>query len=188
MEDIYFVYVNAKNKVGAYSLNSPFTGWGEYYLHGFCQTRGHYRTFKTERVLRYFDSIKEAEDYANTVTPDDFSNFNFSDDGRLGTGGTSYKRYESPGMFEPLDFSGPLEVCFTGFKKEDKERLSKIARESGMVVRKDVTVNLHFLCGGYNAGPKKLEVAQKKGTIILHESEFISLIETGVLPDDYDDQ
>ncbi|MBN1085318.1 hypothetical protein JNO12_10760 [Erwinia aphidicola] len=72
-----------------------------------------------------------------------------------------------------------------GSKKDDKDRLSELAKGKGMIVRKDITVNLHLLCGGYNAGPKKLEVAQKKGTMILHEAEFLSLIETGELPDDY---
>lgn len=186
MEEIYFVYVNAKNKIAAYSLTNAFTGWDEEYLHGFCKTRGHYRTFKDERVLKFFNSLEAAEEYAKTLQKIDPAEFKFSDDGLLHTGGTSYKRYESPGMYTPLDFSGPLEICFTGFKKDDKERLSKLASKAGMIVRKDVTVNLHFLCGGFNAGPKKLEVAQKKGTMILHESEFISLIETGELPDDYD--
>lgn len=186
MEEVYFVYVTAKNKISAYVLQNPFTGGDEVYLHGYCKTRGHYRTFKTERVIDFFDSLEEAEECSAILQAIDSSDFNFSDDGLVRTGGKNYKRYCSPRMFQPLDFSSPLEICFTGFKKEDKARLSGLAKEAGMIVRGDITVNLHFLCGGYNAGPKKLEVAQKKGTMILHEAEFLSLIETGELPDDYD--
>lgn len=183
MEEIHFVYVTAKNKVSAYSLTNPMGN--EEYLHGFCKTRGHYRTFKEERVIEYFSSYKKADEFANQLAALPLSEFGFKDNGVLHQRGKNYKRYESPGMFSPLDFTGPLEICFTGFKKEDKERLSAMAKSAGMVVRKDITVNLHLLCGGYNAGPKKLEVAQKKGTIILHEAELVSLIQTGELPDEY---
>ncbi|MBU9849693.1 BRCT domain-containing protein [Rahnella aceris] len=184
MEEIYFVYVTAKNKISAYSLVNACGN--DEYLHGFCTTRGHYRTFKEERVIKYFSSYEKAEQFATEMAALPLPEFGFKESGVLHVRKKNYKRYESPGMFTPLDFTGPLEICFTGFKKEDKERLSALAKEAGMIIRKDITVNLHFLCGGYNAGPKKLEVAHKKGTMILHESEFVSLVQTGELPDDYD--
>ncbi|MHC9057766.1 BRCT domain-containing protein [Pantoea sp. y20] len=185
MEEAHFVYVTAKNKISAYTLTTPFTDSEEVYLHGFCRSRGHYRTFKCERVIDFFDSFEDAESFVTEILINNPLEFNLSV-AKQHTRGKNYSRYCSPGMYQPLDFSGPLQICFTGFKKEDKERLAKLAKDKGMIVRSDVTVNLHLLCGGYNAGPKKLEVAQKKGTMILHEAEFLSLLETGELPDDYD--
>ncbi|EFK6636743.1 BRCT domain-containing protein [Escherichia coli] len=78
-----------------------------------------------------------------------------------------------------------FEVCFTGFKKTDKDRLKNSAISAGMIVRNDVTANLHILCCGRNAGPKKMEIAALKGTMILTESEFLDFLNLGVIPDKY---
>ncbi len=186
MEEIHFVYVTTKNKIAAYTLSSP--GLHGNYLQGYCKTNGGYRTFIAERILDFFETPNEADSYVDELSNADFSDFSFEGITVSNPNRKSYTRYESPGMYQPLDFSGALEICFTGFKKEDKARLSALAADAGMIVRGDITVNLHFLCGGYNAGPKKLEVARKKGTMIVRESELIALLETGVLPDDYDDK
>ena len=58
-----------------------------------------------------------------------------------------------------------------------------MAVEAGMQIRAGVTQNLDFLCGGYNAGPAKLEKSRHQGTTVLTESQFCSLIETGEVPD-----
>lgn len=186
MEEIHFVYVTTKNKVAAYTLSSP--GLHGNYLQGHCNTRGGYRTFIAERVIDFFETPTEADSYVAELLDTDFSDFSFEGRTVSNPNRKNYTRYESPGMYQPLDFSGALEICFTGFKKADKERLSKLAAAAGMIVRNDITVNLHLLCGGYNAGPKKLEVARKKGTMIVRESELLTLLETGELPDDYDDK
>ncbi|CAI0764044.1 BRCT domain-containing protein [Serratia ficaria] len=186
MEDIFFVYITASKKVSAYGLSAP-ERVGDY-VQGICTNSGSYKTFRLDRFLQFFGNIETAEEYAARIRcflleePDATEIPLLA----LQQNQKKYNRYESPSMFKPLDFSGALEICFTGFKKEDKARLIKIASDKGMIVRGDITVNLHFLCGGYNAGPKKLEVARKKGTLILRESEFLTLIETGELPDDYD--
>ncbi|MEY4767957.1 MAG: hypothetical protein RL637_596 [Pseudomonadota bacterium] len=75
------------------------------------------------------------------------------------------------------------EICFTGFKSADKQRLTKIAIAANMLVRKEVSTNLKYLCCGYNAGPKKLEIAREKNILTLSESQFINLIETGEIPE-----
>ncbi len=181
VEEIYFVYETVNKNIAAYALSKPSLS-GDY-VQGFLSSNESFRTFKKDGFIDFFDSLEEAEECAI------FLHSLESVEERLvnNRGWKKYKRYESPGMSKPLDFSGALEIHFTGFKKEDKERLSRIAKEAGMTVRADVTVNLHFLCGGYNAGPKKLEVSRMRGTIILHEPEFISFIKTGVIPDHYDD-
>lgn len=77
-----------------------------------------------------------------------------------------------------------LEICFTGFVKAEKESLIDKAIAAGMHVRDGVAKNLHFLCCGYNAGPKKIESAREKGVLILVASQFIQMLETGELPID----
>lgn len=74
------------------------------------------------------------------------------------------------------------EVCFTGFSAADKARLSGIAAANGVIVVKGVTVGLHYLCCGANAGPAKLEKARAQGTLVLSEAEFANLLETGEVP------
>lgn len=186
MSDIFFSYVTTKNKVSAYALSAPLEVGR--YIQGICSSSGNYKTFRTDRVIGFFGCMEDAETYAGKVREFLVSEPNAKELPLFVIERKKHKKYESPGMLKPLDFSGPLEICFTGFKKEDKERLASVAADSGMVVRKDITVNLHFLCGGYNAGPKKLEVARKKGTMILREDELLALISTGELPDDYDNQ
>jgi NAD-dependent DNA ligase len=75
------------------------------------------------------------------------------------------------------------EICFTGFKNEDKLRLINLAEEKGMFVRSSVTKNLDFLCCGYNAGPTKIESARQLGVIALTEHQFTELLITGEIPE-----
>ena len=76
-----------------------------------------------------------------------------------------------------------FEVCFTGFKKADKERLTTLATENKMFVRSSVTQNLQVLCCGYNAGPTKVTAARMKGVLILDEEQFLHMTSTGEVPD-----
>lgn len=184
MSIIYFVYVTTKNKVAAYSLSQALEVGR--YIQGICTTSGAYKTFRTDRMIGFCKNIEDAEEYADKVREYLASEPCAKELPLFVMERKKHKRYETPGMYQPLDFSGKLEICFTGFKKADKDRLCQLASDSGMIVRKDVTVNLHFLCGGYNAGPKKLEVARNRGTMILRENQLLALIETGELPDDYD--
>ena len=185
MEEIYFVYITTKNRIAAYALSNPML-CGDY-IQGYCTTRGGYRTFRAERIFDFFESLEQAENHVKKLRNTVLSDSSFDGWYSSRTNEKRYKRYESPGMLQPLDFSGLMEICFTGFKKADKERLILQAKEAEMIVRQDVTTNLHFLCCGYNAGPAKMEAARKKGTMILREPEFLALIDTGVLPDDYDE-
>lgn len=77
-----------------------------------------------------------------------------------------------------------LEVCFTGFAKQARSDLEDLATDSGFIVRKAVTRNLHILCAGSNAGPKKVADAKADGAAILLESDFIALVKTGELSEE----
>ena len=75
---------------------------------------------------------------------------------------------------------GKFEVCFTGFRKADKERLQRMASEAGFKVRSKPTKDLGVLVCGYNTGPSKLAVAKAQGTDVVQEIEgFIEYIERG---------
>lgn len=47
-----------------------------------------------------------------------------------------------------------------------------------------VTQGLNYICGGPNAGPKKMERARAQNCWVLDERQFLVFVETGELPDD----
>lgn len=75
-----------------------------------------------------------------------------------------------------------LEILFTGFQKDLRADLEEIAKLSGMTVRKTVTENLDFLCGGPRAGSSKQKQAIEIGATYINGDQFRALIETGELP------
>jgi len=75
-----------------------------------------------------------------------------------------------------------LQVCFTGFGTSKKQELNDLANSNNFKVVSSVTKKLDFLCGGENAGPKKIEKAEAQGVQFLNEEQFIQLIETGEIP------
>jgi len=173
MDIIYFVYISSDKKVAAYQVNNP--SYSDLYVQGFSPSASGYRTFRKNRFIKSFDRLDEAKKYAELIAPTfDPSPYVLPE-----------KRHDSLRKYDAPIFDGEFEVCFTGFKKADKERLIERAKLASMIVRSEVTVNLHILCYGYNAGPKKMELARMKGTIVLDEPQFISLIETGEIPDIY---
>lgn len=75
-----------------------------------------------------------------------------------------------------------LQVCFTGFGTSKKQELIDLANSNNFRVVSSVTQKLDFLCGGENAGPKKIEKAEAQGVQFLNEEQFIKLVETGEVP------
>ena len=75
-----------------------------------------------------------------------------------------------------------LQVCFTGFVTSKKKELTGLASDNNLKVVSSVSKILDFLCGGENAGPKKIEKAEEQGVQFLNENQFIQLIETGEIP------
>ena len=119
-----------------------------------------YKTFKKERVVSY-DANASAIIEASPIEP--------------------YKNEQTIASIKSYNPNELFEVCFTGFKKADKERLISLAKEKNMYVAADVTNNLGALVCGYNAGPKKIEKAINSATKveIMDESEFLHFITTG---------
>lgn len=158
METSAFIYINAKKVINAYSIYQ--VSESELHLQGICSRSNSLRTFRKDRVLKECSSLNEAISLLS-----------------------DYPVSEHEFLVSKPKKANLFEVCFTGFKKDDKERLTAIATENKMSVRSSVTQNLQVLCCGYNAGPTKVSAARMKGVIILDEKQFHSLIETGEFPD-----
>ena len=75
-----------------------------------------------------------------------------------------------------------LEICFTGFSADEKEKLMAIAVAKQIKPVGNVTKNLLMLVAGENAGPAKLQKAREQDTPIVTFNQFLEFIETGVVP------
>lgn len=76
-----------------------------------------------------------------------------------------------------------FEICFTGFNADERDELETLGESLGLLIKKNVTKNLHILCIGNNAGPCKVSKAEDVGAVILDKSQLIHFVETGELPE-----
>ncbi|MDP2128170.1 MAG: BRCT domain-containing protein [Pseudohongiella sp.] len=131
------------------------SGWRETntYIEGYCLAAGDVRTFRKDRILRFISGNELLQ---------------------IGSISQS-KATQKPKVSK-------IEILFTGFSSGDRAELEKKAQTAGMLVRKSVTRNLHYLCAGENAGPNKISEAEDAGTTIIDESEFNDLLELGLVP------
>jgi NAD-dependent DNA ligase len=152
-----FIYQNAKGNVTGRVISD--ISETETYLQGFCHQAKGLRTFRKDRILEMLNSSEEIQ--------------------------SKLAHYISlnPDSSMPEKAHYLLDVCFTGFKSADKNRLIALAESKDLVIRGSVTRSLNFLCCGYNAGPKKIEKARSQGVIALYEQQFVQLLETGEVPD-----
>lgn len=160
MEDMHFVYVNAKGQIGAQSIFK--VSHSEEHLQGICNFTHQLRTFRKDRVIKLLESADAAIQSLESIEEIDYSHLPAS------------KPKSKPATFD---------ICFTGFKKADKDRLIECAAANGMTVRSSVTQNLQLLCCGYNAGPTKVTAARMKGVVILDENQFAYFVKTGEIPE-----
>ncbi|WP_338616482.1 hypothetical protein [Pigmentiphaga sp. CHJ604] len=150
---IEFIYKNAE---GVESTR-VYERWEEvgYYLKCY-EESGAVRTFRKDRVVQYLNGIE-----AQLVEPSP----------------PPPPRPQSDRAREDRP-----QIVFTGFAQAIRDQLEHLADAGGLDVRKSVTQGLMFLCGGPNAGPKKLEKAMAQRVYILDEAQFQALLETGELP------
>lgn len=152
-----FIYRDAKGNITVRTVRD--ISETEDYLQGICLRSGDLRTFRKDRIIEEFPDKFSAE----TRLPHHIST--------------------NPPPKPPPRSHHLIDICFTGFKNNDKEKLTNLAQGAGMIVRDFVTKSLNFLFGGYNAGPAKIEKARKQGVVFLNESQFIQLLETGEMPE-----
>ncbi|WP_029687047.1 hypothetical protein [Tatumella saanichensis] len=160
MEEMHFVYINANARIGSYSIIS--ISLSDNHIQGICQSSHSIKTFRKDRILKECASAVEAQHACQSFLPENYIHLTR--------------------VVKPKNHS--FDICFTGFKKADKERLSEVAQAHNMTVRNSVTQNLQMLCCGYNAGPSKVTAARMKGTIVIDEESFVRFLETGEIPDE----
>lgn len=138
------------------------------HIQGWCEKVTAPKTLRVDHVIEFHDTLTEANIYYEKAV--EF----FEAEGY---------EYE---VTKPTRLSSPdtMDVCFTGFNKQDKANLSDLAAANGMEIRQSVTKHLDILCYGFNAGPKKLEKALAQGVLILNSEQLKTLIGTGELPED----
>ena len=152
-----FIYQDSKGNITARVITD--ISQTDEYLQGFCHTANGLRTFRKDRIveeLKGTESIEVKLNYYISINP----------------------------IPKALSKSHDLpDVCFTGFKNDDKKRLIEQAESKDMIIRSSVTRNLNFLCCGYSAGPAKVKKARAQGVVTLSEVQFRELLETGEVPE-----
>lgn len=158
MERITFLY----KKPGGEEKEATVVNWRESgrYILGACPDTYHPKTYRKDRVVRYYDG-------AESLLKEPFSG--------------------PPPAISPSRRSSGTEILFTGFPAVQRAVLESKAEEAGLIVVKTVTKNMTYLCGGPTAGPAKLEKSREKGVWILNQPAFFQLLETGELPDEEPD-
>lgn len=154
--ELNFIYQDAKGNISKREIFAVSSS--DDYIQGICRKSNSIRTFRKDRVLEYISDISIIEKRLNHFI----------------------KANPAP----PTIDTKLSDICFTGFKKQDKDNLTKLAKQKDLNIRSSVTKNLAFLCCGYNAGPKKIEAARKQGVIVLNEHQFRTMLETGELPEE----
>ena len=161
-ETLSFIYRDAKGNITFREVTN--VSESEIYIQAICLTAEELRTFRKDRILERVAGSVNVEErlqhYRDTIPPPNPESH------------SNWKR----------NTTGALEVCFTGFKAQDKEDLIRLAEAHGMIVRSNVTSQLNILCGGYNAGPTKTERARHQGVMVLSEHQFRGLLKTGEVP------
>lgn len=139
---------------------------GAAHFSGFCHKRLDTRTFRFDRIV----GTVTLESSGEAVMPQKLRDL------LRGYGGQQLRQKKRAAA------QTAMEILFTGFPKDRRAELEALATSAGMVVRKTVTANLHLLCIGTNAGPSKIADAQQRGVMLLDETQFRHLLETGEVP------
>lgn len=163
---IFFAYIDSKENIDVYSIEKP--RYSTVHVSGFCETVSGFRTFRRDRLIKYFDDWHDACEYLSQVIPSSVKPISKQDKKAKAVKKTAKK--------------DSLEICFTGFSASEKLTLQKLAMENGMLVRTGITANLSLLCCGITAGPKKVEEAKGRGVVILDRIQFINFLKTGEVP------
>lgn len=153
-----FVYQNTKGVTTKRELISLTED--DDYISGLQRLDGGMRTFSKSRIL---EVLHTDSDWDNCPYPEPEARFD------------NRKQSTAQAEIKP-------EIAFTGFSASKRAELESLATESGMMVRKNVTKNLGYLCIGPNAGPLKIQKASDAGVVIMDEDEFIWFIDTGEMP------
>lgn len=164
-----FAYINAK---GTKTRRELIT-WQQnnHYIRGIQSIDNGFRTFRKDQIIEMYYDQKEFE---QSIYPD-------AEKGILKWNGQKMVYYSPSQLIKIIKENYP-EIAFTGFLAKARAQLEQQAKEAGLCVRKTVTVNLNYLCTGYNAGPSKVMKALAMGIVIMDEEAFKWMMETGEIP------
>jgi hypothetical protein len=154
-ELLQFEYCNARGEITVRHL----IAWSEvgHYIKGKGLGDTHPLTYRKDRVVRYIDASEGLLAVPHVKPPPRPS-------------ATSNKE----------DFP---QILFTGFLAKRRSALEAMANGAGLRVVATVTQDLIYICGGPNAGPKKVERARAQNCWVLDEGQYLAFVETGELPD-----
>jgi len=159
---MFLIYKNKLNEVKAYSVD--VVAENDDYLDVFDKDADKIKTFKQSSIFSIENTFEEASNKAVTLQKD-------------------YQiivKKRQPSKDNWNNREAKLEVCFTGFPKDEKTELIKYANENGLFIRKSVTKDLGVLVCGKTAGWKKLETASKLNVPrVIGTEGFYNFLETG---------
>lgn len=152
---LQFEYCNVRGEVSVRHL----IAWAEvgHYIKGKGLDDTHPLTYRKDRVVRYIDASEGLLVVPHVKPPQRPSATTNKDD-------------------RP-------QILFTGFSAKRKVVLEAMATDTGLRVVTTVTQGLNYICGGFNAGPKKVERARAQNCWVMDERQFLAFVETGELPD-----
>lgn len=157
---ISFSYKDAKGNFTTRTVDVYYVD--DVYISGYCHKQYDNRTFRADRI------VSDITMNGKLYSVDDWLEMHES---------TALSK-SNPKIISSLN----LEVCFSGFRKDDKETLEQYAINNGFTVCSSVTKNLTFLVIGSHAGSKIMEQANEVGASVISETEFLEMIETGEIP------
>lgn len=161
--EAFFLYINSAGDKSTHAIVNLVEK--DDYIQGYSVTRKGYRTYRKDRVISMFDSSSELDSFIASGQIND-----------------AVSSIETEIPRSQLSKNKSLDICFTGFDKTAKDELSRLATSFNLTVRTGVTSKLAFLCCGANAGWRKIEDANTKGSIILSEEQFKHFVKTGEIP------
>ena len=156
----FIAYLNRFNEAKGYELSVLSESKGTIIAWDLRQDK--YKTLKTSNVLSQNESYETAIAMAESLQK------NYSIISKYKTD----RRWKNEG--------DKFEVCFTGFKKSEKDELIDLAKANNMFIRTTVTKKLGLLVCGYNAGPAKIKMANEDGVnCVFGAAGFNQFIATG---------
>ena len=159
-KSIFIVYLNRFNEAKAYELDVLSESEETTIVWDLRQDK--YKTLKTSNVLSQNESFETAIAMAEALQE------NYPIISKYKTD----RRWKNEG--------NKFEVCFTGFKKSEKDELIDLAKANNMFLRTTVTKKLGLLVCGYNAGPAKIKMANEDGiNCVFGADGFNQFIATG---------
>ncbi len=166
---LYVVYKNVANEVKAYAIVVKRAYSKYYYV--LDVTDDCRKTFIQTSVLETADSFERAEQRAKILQADYLVRNPRERTKTNGMRGVSRQRRKQ---------AGQIEVCFTGFKEDEKKKLTQYAEEKGCLVRSSVTRYLNVLVCGETKGWLKVEKATDQGAgIVFGRAGFDAFLATG---------